>query len=351
MRDATPRNELKAAREARGWTLADVSKRTSIRAEFLRALEEGDFSSLPERPYARSYLLRYAAELGVEATSLLANFDRAVPAASTVTPRRRGVVVPVGLVAASVSVVVVLATLGWWAYAAWRSHEVTGSKTVTSPQVTQAARGDVRVTIDSDPSGARVYLDNRFLGTTPVRSFPLQARASGELRVERDAYKPVVRPVTLQSGRWWRVTLKPTASPDASTIVDMHLRSKLAAQSVNMNSSGRFVPSFTPGVVSPTDPVPSADAEGMARLEAAAKPEEAVEPTETEGGVTLSFVGESWVRVTDANGRVLFEGVPAVGSSRAFPKGVHVRVGSAGAVTVAGVPLGTIGQVLERAFP
>lgn len=330
MRDVRPSNELKAAREARGWTFADVSERTSIRADFLRALEAGDFAALPERPYARSYLLRYAAELGVDAAPLLTAFDRAVPAASLARPRRRSFVFPVGLLAASLSAVVVVATLSWWAYAAWRAHEVTTSDPDASQQVTQAASSDVRVTIDSSPSGARVYLDNRFLGTTPVRGFPLAARASGELRVERDGYKAVVRSVTLQRGRWWRVALRPTGSPDASSIVDMHARR--AAQERSVDAPAKHTPSFTPGLVTSGEPVE-------------------VAPATDEQGVTLSFVGTSWVRVTDAGGRVLFEGIPAVGSTRAFPKGVRVRVGSAGAVTVAGVPLGTIGQVVERAFP
>lgn len=331
MRDARPSNELKAAREARGWTFADVSERTSIRADFLRALEEGDFAALPERPYARSYLLRYAAELGVDAAPLLAAFDRAVPAAALARPRRRSFVLPVGLLAASLSAAVVVTTLSWWAYAAWRAHEVTSSEPDASQQVTQAANSDVRVTVDSSPSGARVYLDNRFLGTTPVRGFPLAARVSGELRVERDGYKPVVRSVTLQRGRWWRVSLQPTGSSDTSSIVDMHARR--AADERGVGAPAKHTPSFTPGLVT-TD-----------------EAREAAPSVTTEQGVTLSFVGTSWVRVTDSGGRVLFEGIPTVGSTRAFPKGVRVRVGSAGAVTVAGVPLGTIGQVVERAFP
>ncbi|WP_230289425.1 RodZ family helix-turn-helix domain-containing protein [Deinococcus sp. 14RED07] len=54
---------LKQARESQGLTTQDVALRTKIRGDYLRALEDGNTSLLPERTFARSYLQRYAREL------------------------------------------------------------------------------------------------------------------------------------------------------------------------------------------------------------------------------------------------------------------------------------------------
>ncbi|MCD0158262.1 DUF4115 domain-containing protein, partial [Deinococcus sp. 6GRE01] len=62
-----------------------------------------------------------------------------------------------------------------------------------------------------------------------------------------------------------------------------------------------------------------------------------------------------WTRVTDAAGRVLYQGTPPAGTVKGFPKGVTIRTGNAGAVKVAvngaaPAPLGQAGQVVTRTF-
>ncbi len=69
----------------------------------------------------------------------------------------------------------------------------------------------------------------------------------------------------------------------------------------------------------------------------------------------LNWSGASWTRVTSSGGQVLYQGIPAAGSSRDFPSGVTVRTGSAGLVTATvsgGQPerLGAVGTVVTRTF-
>lgn len=66
---------LRAAREAKGTSLAEVERATRIRAKFLEAFEQDDFSGLPSETQARGFLRNYAEYLGLEADELLANFD------------------------------------------------------------------------------------------------------------------------------------------------------------------------------------------------------------------------------------------------------------------------------------
>ncbi|MFD1730003.1 helix-turn-helix domain-containing protein [Deinococcus malanensis] len=68
----------------------DVALRTKIRGDYLRALEDGNIALLPERTFARSYLQRYARELNLDPTPLLADFDRSVPSTQDLGMTRGG---------------------------------------------------------------------------------------------------------------------------------------------------------------------------------------------------------------------------------------------------------------------
>jgi transcriptional regulator with XRE-family HTH domain len=77
--------QLRAARERRGETLADVEASTHIRAAYLEALEEGYPERLPAEVYARGFLRSYAAHLGLDGDALLAGY-RVAPAAPEAVP-------------------------------------------------------------------------------------------------------------------------------------------------------------------------------------------------------------------------------------------------------------------------
>lgn len=61
---------LREARSERGVELAEVEARTRIRARFLRAIEDEDWSALPGEAYARGFIRTYAAYLGLDGERL-----------------------------------------------------------------------------------------------------------------------------------------------------------------------------------------------------------------------------------------------------------------------------------------
>jgi cytoskeleton protein RodZ len=80
---------LKTARTERGETLEQAARFTRIRPAYLRALEDGDTSSLapyPGRSYARYFLREYAEHLGLEPGPLLRGFDQEEPAVQPMPP-------------------------------------------------------------------------------------------------------------------------------------------------------------------------------------------------------------------------------------------------------------------------
>jgi hypothetical protein len=69
---------LRAAREARGWTIEEVERATRIRARYLLALERGEYDALPSSLQARGFLRNYAQHLGLNSEQTLSQLDEAL---------------------------------------------------------------------------------------------------------------------------------------------------------------------------------------------------------------------------------------------------------------------------------
>lgn len=67
---------LREAREAAGLSLEEVAIRLRLRLEWLRALEEDDFASLPPMAFVAGYLRSYARLLGLPAEELTSRLER-----------------------------------------------------------------------------------------------------------------------------------------------------------------------------------------------------------------------------------------------------------------------------------
>lgn len=73
---ATASARLRAAREAQGLTTADIAKRTRITLRHVEALDRGDLSGLPGRPYVIGFVRSYARAVGLDAETLVAQVRR-----------------------------------------------------------------------------------------------------------------------------------------------------------------------------------------------------------------------------------------------------------------------------------
>ncbi|GLG00627.1 XRE family transcriptional regulator [Alicyclobacillus hesperidum subsp. aegles] len=65
---------LRSKRESLGLTLDDIEERTKIRKRYVEALEDGDWSVLPGRVYARGFVRTYAEVLGLDGVELLQRY-------------------------------------------------------------------------------------------------------------------------------------------------------------------------------------------------------------------------------------------------------------------------------------
>lgn len=115
---------LKESRQNQGIPLERAAEGTKIRSEFLRALEEDNFSRLPSFACARGFIKNYAEFLNLPADSLLAVFKRdfpksggeaVTPGASSFWPKQGFFWTPMTtvIVAAALAVLLFLGYLFW----------------------------------------------------------------------------------------------------------------------------------------------------------------------------------------------------------------------------------------------
>lgn len=76
---ATVGEYLRALREHKGLTLAELANSTRIRRAYLQGIEESDRSALPARPFAIGYVRSYAQALGIDGDAAAARFKRETP--------------------------------------------------------------------------------------------------------------------------------------------------------------------------------------------------------------------------------------------------------------------------------
>jgi cytoskeletal protein RodZ len=125
---ATPGEKLRAAREARGFSLADVATRTRIAQRQLEAIERDDYEALPGVPYAIGFSRAFARAVELDEVAIAAEVRRAVSASDLGANRYEAYEpadparVPSRTLAWTLAAVVILVV---GAYAIWRTQILT----------------------------------------------------------------------------------------------------------------------------------------------------------------------------------------------------------------------------------
>lgn len=71
----TPGKLLSAAREARGFTMEDIAKRTRLSVQAIHDIEQDEYAQIGVRTFVRGYLCTYARLVGVSEKQVLEAFD------------------------------------------------------------------------------------------------------------------------------------------------------------------------------------------------------------------------------------------------------------------------------------
>lgn len=352
---------LRDARAERGLELADVAELTHVRSEYLRALEEGRYEDLPEDVYTRNFVRLFAQATGLDVDSTLETYTRERRSAVGMTTLeesldrdRRGVAPPpmprgprtgLGTLLPTVLLVLIVVLLALWGYNSLfdrpagkvASSEAGNPTAAVTPQNAPAPGAasagsldaptagsldapagtvgnsvedrTVRVTIASEPAGAKVSIDGYALpGVTPITDAPVTAREGRVVSVTLDGFQPIEQTVDLRTD-----------------------------QALDY----RLVPIQAASTASTSDTAQAAAAVGA-------------------GKIGINITEASWLEVyqsTERNsGTRLVYTTAEPGTHYTFDLPVFIHVGNAAGVHIIldgqdRGPLGSAGAVLSRAFP
>ena len=295
---ANPGEALRQARENKGWSTAQVAGQLNLTESALRQLEQGSFDQLPGHTFARGYVRAYAKLLGMDQAQMVQAFDQytGTDATGSSVHSLGRVVEPVRLSRNllrlfSLALLAVLIAFGyfWWQERSARPAE-TGALNMEHVEV-ESADGTTEIHTLDEPEDQAVAEDQA--NTPAVPSEPAGDNGSNEAPAEAAPSIP--------------------AAPGAPAVAD------------GPPARAPAVPAQHPAV---QPAAPTAPAAPAAPTEAPAAP---VVAAAGQGVVKVQFSADCWTQVTDADGKVVLEGLKRKGDSLevAAKAPVQLRLGFA----------------------
>ncbi len=133
---------LKDKRLLKELSLAQVSEKTKIKADYLRALEDSDFTSLPSATFAKGFLRTYANFLYLNPETMVAMFRRDFSENQKGEIIPRGLVSPVGDKPKFLSVSLILSSLAILAFLGFLSVQLISWWSLPKLKLLQPQSGD-----------------------------------------------------------------------------------------------------------------------------------------------------------------------------------------------------------------
>lgn len=296
---ANPGETLRQARENKGWSTAQVAGQLNLTENALRQLEQGSFDQLPGHTFARGYIRAYAKLLGMDQAQMVTAFDQytGTDATGSNVQALGRVVEPVRLSRNllrlfSLALLAVLIGFGyfWWQERSARPAE-TGSLNMEHVEV-ESADGTTEIHTLDEPEDQAVAEDQA--STPAVPTEPVGDTGSAETPVE--------------------ATPSTAATPPAPAATD-------SAQP-QVPAVSALQPAAQPPVAAASPVAPAAPPE---------VPAAPVVASAGQGVVKVQFTADCWTQVTDADGKVILEGLKRKGDSLevAAKAPVQLRLGFA----------------------
>lgn len=297
--------ELKAAREGRRRSLADIATETHLKLNHLQALEDGDESRLPEPVYVKSFIRKYAQAVGLPADELANRYWETRPLPPP-PPQAREINVP------------------WWAYTLLFGLVLFGLIAVAWYYSSQPPRPAASPAATAAPTPAATPASP----SVPVQAPMATGMATGSM-VATGAVPTVIATPSAAPALQATPTPRPTLAPR---------------------------PTPRPTVRPTPRPTVAPAATGSASTPATTSLEATGNNPDPNAVLTLRATGVSWVRIM-RGGRTIYEETMGPGQTEQWPirDGLTVTIGNGAAieVTAGDEKLGALGgqnQVVRRVF-
>jgi len=186
--------QLRKAREKRGWKPVQVAQRLNLTERYIAAIEADDFALLPGTTFVRGYLRNYAQCVGLDSDSILCAYEQYMKASSEPVKLRKRErlkafsTAPLMRALGGLSVLLFVLTSMYW----WRSeHQTVVSPTTAQMTVVEVAtvEGETKVeTLDMNAPQVTNDIDPRSVGQSAGASTlssvsTLAASESGDVLV------------------------------------------------------------------------------------------------------------------------------------------------------------------------
>ncbi len=182
MRQKTVGELLQDERLKHAITIAELARRTRIRAEYLEALEQNQFDKLPAATFVKAYIKIYASifEFDYQPLLRLLRRDFKESAKGTLVPqefltpvlKKRTFVTPVALTVAALGLIFacIIAYIGFQ----WYKFQLPPEVTITAPEEFSVVGPQTRVEGTTEPD-AIVTVDSQPVSLQPDGSFSAEA--------------------------------------------------------------------------------------------------------------------------------------------------------------------------------
>lgn len=272
-----PGETLRIAREAKGWSIAEVAAQLNLTPERLGQIETGAFDKLPGTTFARGYLRTYAKLLGVDQAEIVKEFDHftgSSVAANSVQSLGR-IEEPTNysqkiLRFVSFAILVVLGFVGffWWQEQAKRQADDAAVAGIEHVEV-EGADGSTQIHALDEPEDQAVVA------------------AQNETQLDLSATDD---------------SLSDPPEPEGAEVTTDTANAEPADSEALAESSA------------PTDSAP-VTAPPVEQAPAPAAEPQTTPAVAGEGNVSINFTANCWLQLKDANGKVIYSGLKKQGES------------------------------------
>lgn len=308
---------LRAARESQGLTVHEIASRLRLSAKQIDAIEADNFAALPEATIVRGFIRNYAKQLKINAQPLLDAYVVIVPSAA---PHELAVKPSTDMKMSSheksksgsyaLAALALLLALGVWLF--YQHYVEKPSPTQPSSAVNDAGEN---VAVEATSAPADAVLPEAALPAAERAPEPAAADTQTSTALSLPAASsalPANNPAPATTSSSTAAALPTTPLPAAQSSPSLPNSQLTASTTLSASSNGAALNAAPANSLAPT-PIPN----GATKLE-------------------FNATQETWVNVTDANGRELYSKIIFAGSRESIDvkTPVNVTVGNAGGTSM-----------------
>lgn len=168
---------LRETRLKKGLTIKEIAKRIKVKSEYLEALENNDFNTLPSATFTKGFLRNYAQDLKLKPETVIAMFRRDFVENETGRIIPKGLVEPINKRSRTIPINAILIGVAFASFLAFLSFQLINYFSLPKLEVIQPINGETyakKITVKGKTEqDAVVTINNQKVIVAPEGEFTL----------------------------------------------------------------------------------------------------------------------------------------------------------------------------------